>query len=257
VQTNPAKEVVNMCSFFKSVPQDDKLTVIQVLANNFLSKGFDPILVIQTFQNRVKDLRVLIEDMESEHVDEEVRRDAISALNKLLNFLSFRTLNHNYKSQLTKFVDDRCISDIRGVYSELNRLHPINLLSSEDIDGMLEQVSQEKIDLIMSENLPPFIKYSIVSGIQNLKVSLELYHVFGAGNILGAAYEVAKDIRVAEEECCSEEEEDRSEELWNGLGRLSDGIANIARLIKASNKAFENVKEISHVVDGIVDYLKS
>ncbi|MET4732242.1 hypothetical protein ABIE64_000942 [Thalassospira sp. MBR-102] len=245
--TNPAKEVVSMCSYFSSLASSENFSTYQVLAMNFSEKGTDSHKIIINYQRRIDDLLCLVGSLDSDHIDEEVKADALRSIERFEGIFLFENLNSNYRSSVNRFLSAQNVSNVRALYSELNRSNPISYLNESDIDQIRENVSDDVIEKFLNSDLPPYVKYSLISGIENLKFSLDTYSIFGAGSILGASYELAKDIKVAEGGA--------SPDISDRLSKLSTGIVSITRLIHAANKAYDNLKEIGQGWSNIIEYI--
>jgi len=242
--TDTAAEVVQLCKRFKEMRESGSSdSVPGVISKDFEEKNIGKFIDI--YNERINDLLYSIMAINVDYVDEEVKSDALDSASYLLMLFNADRIPIPWHRNVDEIISRDVILSIRGVSPVLRQISPINKLSEVDLDEINKYVELDVSMKIASSNIPNFIKYSLVSGVDRLRFIVKYHDVFGSGSVLGTAYNISKDIAVAERRA--------PEQAKEVLGDLKVGLAAAVKKIRCVNDGVDLIASVVDKADALID----
>jgi len=197
--TDPAKEIIDMCHYLKGIrinPSNEKIS--SVLQREFDTELCTPYRILDVYNQRFVHFLEIIEDMQEDHLDDEIRMDAISASKVLSKLFDFGALNESWSSRTGQIITNTNILKIRGISSDLRRNFPLRKLEKQERDELKTKLGNYDLELSLKGSAPEFVIEATKIGLRDIKLSLEYYEVFGSSQTLDAVHKSIVNVRALE-----------------------------------------------------------
>ncbi len=179
------------------------------------------------YRERFLEFHEIVEGVQADHLDEEIRKDSISAAKSLSKLFELSKMQETWNQRVSQVISDTNILRVRGISPDLRRNFPLSELDSEEVEDLKKRVSEYDVYENLNGLVPNFALKATQSGLQDIAVALEFYELFGSNKILDAVHKSMLDIGAIETIL---KDEDRSR-----LSGLKELVGTLYSKIQAAN----------------------
>lgn len=190
--TDEALELAKLAQLIKGFNPGKEVAAHEML-NQLLNKvtlRSQPMLAYYTCAKRADNLIKFVEEVDDEHLDDELRQDAKAAIKSIQTIFLHERINTNWAHCLREFVKQEYIVAIKYLSRTVRAHRPLRVINNEEIEIICKSLEEARNNIADSSSIPPWAKSILGEGISAAEFRLSNLAYFGHDEVLSSFAEL-------------------------------------------------------------------